>query len=335
MSKIISIVVPTYNMEKYLANCLDSFIYDEKNEDIEVLIVNDGSKDNSLNIAKEYEKKYPKIFKVIDKENGGHGSTINAGLKVAKGKYFKVVDADDWVDTKNFETFVNKLRDCDVDCVVANYSCFYELSHKKKLIQVRDAGEGEILDLQNVDDFKFCIHTFAFKTSKIKGIKIQEHCFYVDVEYNLYSYLNCDNMVYFDLDLYQYRLGRVGQSVSANGLYKHRDNHLLVIKNVINYYYKEQKNVNDKKKELAFNYICDVINSHYKYYQIFYKLHKDSVSEIKEFDAWLKSAYEEIYAKTNSYKHIASMRKKDFANIGGYNFIYRCKQFAKKLLGRA
>lgn len=91
MKKVITIVIPTYNMEKYLSNCLESFIYDKQTNDIEVLIVNDGSKDNSINIANEYAKKYPNIFKVIEKENGGHGSTINAGLKVATGKYFKLI----------------------------------------------------------------------------------------------------------------------------------------------------------------------------------------------------------------------------------------------------
>ena len=92
--KILSIVVPTYNVEKYLERCIDSLVYDEKVlNDLEILIVNDGSKDNSLQIAKKYEKQYPNTIKVIDKENGGHGSTINAGLKVATGKYFRVIDS--------------------------------------------------------------------------------------------------------------------------------------------------------------------------------------------------------------------------------------------------
>ena len=108
MSKILSVVIPTYNMEKYLEKCLNSFIYNEGADELEVLIVNDGSKDNSVNIAKEFEKKYPNIFKVIDKENGGHGSTINAGLKVASGKYFKVVDADDWVETDELKKLIRE-----------------------------------------------------------------------------------------------------------------------------------------------------------------------------------------------------------------------------------
>ena len=87
MKKVLTVVIPTYNMEKYLAHCLESFIFDEAEKGLEILIVNDGSKDNSINIAKSYENKYPNIFKVIDKENGGHGSTINEALKVSNIAY--------------------------------------------------------------------------------------------------------------------------------------------------------------------------------------------------------------------------------------------------------
>ena len=104
--KLLTIVVPIYNTEKYLERCVESITPKDVLEDVEILLVNDGSKDNSLQIMKKYAAKYPDTVKVIDKENGGHGSTINAGLKVATGRYFKVLDSDDWFDTANFIKFV-------------------------------------------------------------------------------------------------------------------------------------------------------------------------------------------------------------------------------------
>ena len=108
--KVLTIIVPVYNTEKYIKRCLDSLDNKETNPKVEVLIVSDGSKDNSIKIAKEYEKKEPNTFKVIEKENGGHGSTINKGLELATGKYFRVLDSDDWVDNKNFIEYVKDLE---------------------------------------------------------------------------------------------------------------------------------------------------------------------------------------------------------------------------------
>ena len=158
MNKILSVVIPTYNMEKYLKICLDSFIYDDKAHDLEVLIVNDGSKDNSLKIAQEYETKYPNIFKVIDKENGGHGSTINAGLKVATGKYFKAVDADDWVDTKELAKLLDYLKTADVDCVLTDFTFFYETNNSTKLIQWNECAPNQIINTNKSDLFSLSFH---------------------------------------------------------------------------------------------------------------------------------------------------------------------------------
>ena len=120
-SKILSIIIPTYNMEKYLAYCLDSFIVEDNRDRLEVLIVNDGSKDGSLKIAKDYELRYPELYKIIDKKNGNYGSCINAALPVASGKYVKVVDADDSVNTENLDEFITFLSKNDVDLAVSDF----------------------------------------------------------------------------------------------------------------------------------------------------------------------------------------------------------------------
>ncbi len=114
MKKILTVVIPAYNIEKYIENCLDSFVIPEVLEDLEVLIVNDGSKDRSADLAAAYEKRYPNSFRVINKENGGHGSTINRGLLEASGKYFKVVDGDDWVEREAFLRLMDCLKGCTI-----------------------------------------------------------------------------------------------------------------------------------------------------------------------------------------------------------------------------
>lgn len=120
MNKILTIIIPTYNMEKYLRRCLDSLIIDEEGmKQLEVLVINDGSKDSSSQIAHEYQDKYPDTYRVIDKENGNYGSCINRGLKEATGKYVKVLDADDWYNTKGLAKHILKLTSLsdDIDAI--------------------------------------------------------------------------------------------------------------------------------------------------------------------------------------------------------------------------
>jgi len=117
MGKILTVVVPTYNAEKYLRDNLESFKIPELMEDLEILIVNDGSTDHSLEIAEEYVRQYPDTYRVITKENGGHGSGINCGIANARGTYFKVVDADDWVGEKAFCDLVRTLKTSNADVV--------------------------------------------------------------------------------------------------------------------------------------------------------------------------------------------------------------------------
>ena len=108
--KILTVTVPSYNVQAYLEDCLESFVNSEVMDDIEVLIVNDGSSDDTATIAERYVSKYENTFRLINKENGGHGSTINTGAREARGKYFKVVDGDDWVDTRSFIRLVKVLK---------------------------------------------------------------------------------------------------------------------------------------------------------------------------------------------------------------------------------
>lgn len=128
MEKILTIVIPTYNMQDYLHRCLDSLIVpEEQMQLLEVLVVNDGSKDNSSVIAHEYQNKYPDTFRVIDKENGNYGSCVNRGLREATGKYIKILDADDWFDNVTLALYLIYLTALDVDLVLTDFKIVYEI----------------------------------------------------------------------------------------------------------------------------------------------------------------------------------------------------------------
>lgn len=135
-SKLLSIVIPTYNMEEWLPRCLDSLANNVSIlSDLEILVVNDGSKDRSLEIAQEYASKYPGIIIAIDKPNGNYGSCVNRGLQESTGKYFRILDADDWVDTDGLVSLIELAKTIDVDAIFTHYTT--EMMYEQKTFSHR------------------------------------------------------------------------------------------------------------------------------------------------------------------------------------------------------
>lgn len=132
MQKLLTITVPVYNVEQYIRQCLDSFLVADISNDLEILVIDDGTKDQSAFIAADYEVKYPNIFHVIHKENGGHGSAVNKGIENASGKYFKVVDGDDWVDPVSLKKLVLFLKKTDSDMIINNFCSVIDGTSKKE-----------------------------------------------------------------------------------------------------------------------------------------------------------------------------------------------------------
>ena len=130
MNKILTISIASYNAEKDIPRCLDSFIQTTVFDKLDIIVVNDGSSDNTSQVASEYAKKYPNSIRVVDKENGGHGSTINTGITYAKGKYFKIVDSDDWVNKDGLEDLVSYLENNDIDLVINPFHTINYSDHK-------------------------------------------------------------------------------------------------------------------------------------------------------------------------------------------------------------
>ena len=239
--KYISFVVPCYNSEEYMEKCIESLLIGK--DDVEIIIIDDGSKDNTGKIADKYQKKYPNIVKAIHQENGGHGEGINVGLKHATGKYFKVVDSDDWLDETAYKKLLKEIKHIDTDLVVCNYVYTYTDGRSDQVISFANVyDEGKILTWDDIHKFKVTqypsLHSMMYKKSVLdkSNIELPKHVFYED---NLFIYLplvNTKTIYYLDLDLYRYYIGRADQSVQESQMIKRSSHQVLVSERVCTAY---------------------------------------------------------------------------------------------------
>lgn len=222
--KILSIIVPSYNMEKFLPKCLDGLVVTpDLMECLEVFVVNDGSKDRTSEIAHKFAIRYPNTFRVIDKENGHYGSCINAALKVATGTYVKVLDADDWFDRECFEKYLRFLVDtvekkwnCAPDMILNDFVWVDEMDVPFKTM-TRKLPHNQLLDIEDtrVDLGGLYMHAVAYKTEKLRamGYEQTEGICYTDNEWCHYPLAMVEKVAYCDVNLYRYLFGRAGQSM--------------------------------------------------------------------------------------------------------------------------
>lgn len=219
MNKILTLAVPTYNMEKYLARSLESVLC-ENREFLEVIVVNDGSKDRSSEIGHAYEQQYPNVIRVIDKENGNYGSCVNRAISEATGKYFRMLDADDWCDTEALNQLLENLKTCDADMVLTISEDRKEGKQIRRMEAPASVQSGRIYEINKFDgialgyQYLFCSHIVTYKTEILRavGLKLQHGISYTDNEYVYFPMSKCKTVVYYDLPIYQYFIGREGQT---------------------------------------------------------------------------------------------------------------------------
>lgn len=314
--KTLSIIVPTYNVEKYLKRCLDSILLDEIVDDLEVIIINDGGKDNSIKIANEYKSKYSNSIIVIDKENGGHGSTINRGVQEATGKYIKILDSDDWVNIDDFPSFVKKLKEIDCDLVLTNFRREMVFSGESAKFKYNKMKYNR---LYKFDDFEFknlgldyfTLATSTFKTDILKKVpeKLDEKTFYVDMEFVIFPIPYINDFMYLDYDIYRYYIGRADQSVNATSMVKNRNHHEKVLKRLIKFY--NELKASEVKKKYIKNIITQMLNTHYIIF-CSYSTDNEGKKQIKEFDDFLKNTNKELYNEMNNFAYIRWNRRTHF-----------------------
>lgn len=248
--KLMTVTVPCYNSEAYMCHCLDTLLCG--GEDVEIIIVNDGSKDHTGEIADSYAAKYPSIVKVIHQENGGHGEGVNQGMRHATGLFFKVVDSDDWVDEEAFRALLDNIRYMVgegkiVDMYVCNYvyehtdgTPSYTMQYSNRFPTEQICGWSQV---RTFDTFQYLMmHSVFYRTEILRksGVVLPKHTFYVD---NLYMYQPLPyvkTIYYMNLNLYRYFIGRADQSVTVENMIKRLDQQFLVTKLMMGCFTKKQ-----------------------------------------------------------------------------------------------
>ena len=245
--KYITYTIPCYISEKFLHNAVDSLL--AVKDDAEIIIVNDGSTDKTLEIANAYQKKHPKTIKVIDKENGGHGSGVNAGLKEATGLYYKVVDSDDWLDHENIVTFIETIKKHYQEATLPDLYVldfiYEQVAKQENFVRSYEKNfpSNKIFTWnQTKKKFKYSntmlMLAQVFKTSVLRrsGVELPEHTFYVD---NIFSYTPLafvEKIYYLPLVLYHYYIGRDDQSVQLHNIVDRYEQQIKVMNIMLHTY---------------------------------------------------------------------------------------------------
>lgn len=265
--KLLTITIPCYNSQEYMRKCIDSLLIG--GEDVEILIVNDGSHDDTQKIGEEYQKKYPTIVRMINKENGGHGSAVNTGLENASGIFFKVVDSDDWVKESAYRIILDTLRSLvggekALDMLVSNF-VYEKVGEKRhKVMAYRHALPVNTMftwnDVKHFNKGQYILmHSVIFRTKLLKdcGLKLPEHTFYVDNLFVFQPLPWVKNMYYLDVNFYRYFIGREDQSVNESVMMGRIDQQIRVNKLMLDFFAeKNPKSLNKKLANYMFNYLA-------------------------------------------------------------------------------
>lgn len=312
-TKVLSIIIPMYNMENYIGKCLQSLldIPTECLESIDIIVVNDGSKDQSLRIATSYQKKYPEVIRVIDKENGNYGSCINAGLAKALGTYVKVLDSDDYFSSVGLSAILEKISSIpvmdmiitDFDIINANDEITNHVSFqlkKEKCLLFNDIWK-KISDIQ--------MHAIIYRTELFKEINYHqtEGISYTDQEWCYYPMVKIQTVYYVNNVLYKYLLGREGQTMSENILKKKISNLEIVANKMLKHFSLLDKNKLSRERYLLLRKrILVRYKDIYRLYLIGFKKEEFDAKAFDELDSFVKQN-KDIYSLlglTSVYKKV-------------------------------
>lgn len=297
MNKLLSIIVPVYKVEDYINKCLNSLLVpDEQLQLLDVVIINDGTPDNSAVMAKEYEKKYPGVFRVIDQENRGHGGAWNHGTELAIGKYLFYLDSDDWFDTEQFSKLIGYLGHCDTDMVLLDRKKYYAQENRYEDVvlvnmdpdKVYDANTYDWLGSGNGSNITYA-HNTVYRTSMMQKYLplFCEHVMYDDVSLQVIPIAIAESFVYTKLNVYRYYIGRIGQSFDPKVRAKHGDHVTTVLKFVLAWMKKYRDQVPQGTTRCEwFDNLWWAFGSHH-YYELSLFPYKMAKPRLKEWDNYM------------------------------------------------
>lgn len=267
--KLLSVAVPCYNSQDYMEHCVKSLL--SSGEELEIIIVDDGSSDHTGKIADQLETEHPGIVRAIHQVNAGHGGAVMTGLKHATGLYFKVVDSDDWLDESALQTVLDHLRqfaamEHPVDLVVSNYIYDKVDAGRQRAIRYRRALRTDcVLEWNDVRHFRkwenLLMHAMIYRTEVLResGMVLPEHTFYVDNLYCTVPLTAVKSLYYIDVDLYHYYIGREGQSVQGETMIRRIDQQIRVNKLMLDEV--DLKNVENRRQRRTILHYHDMITT--------------------------------------------------------------------------
>lgn len=229
---ILTIAVPTFNMAHWLEKNLVTYWDERLDGRLEVIGLNNASEDSSGEIIARFAAEYPGIFVLVNRDSRGYGSSINGAIEQAKGRYFRIVDADDWVDTEELVKLVDALEGCTADVVLTDYRIVNMQDGSQTPIQASDKGViyGKVYcELGPCIRTLPSIHNTTYSTALLQesGFYMQDNMFFVDEEYVMLPYLQAESAIYYPFDVYRYQVDNPGQSTSPRNrakFFEHREN---------------------------------------------------------------------------------------------------------------
>lgn len=318
--KLITFTVPCYNSQEYMEKCIDSLLKGGK--DVEILIVNDGSSDNTASIADKYANEYPDIIKAIHQQNKGHGGAVNTGLENATGEYFKVVDSDDWVDELSLYKIIDILKkyresETPIDLLISNYVYEHSEDNSQNAIDYNGVFPKDRIfswkSMKKIDPVKYIImHSVTYKTQILRdsGLKLPEHTFYVD---NLLLYIPLPltkHLYYLDTDFYRYFIGRSDQSVNEQVMVKRIDQQVRVTNLMLDSH--DLEPIRESNPKLA-RYMVYYLSIMYTITTTLYAIKNDGESDKERNELWLRLKEKDPKA----YKRIRYFSKAFFMSLPG------------------
>lgn len=335
--KLLSFAVPCYNSEAYMEKCIESLLIG--GEEVEILIIDDGSKDRTAEIADRYAKEYPTIVKAIHKENGGHGSAVNTGIANATGLYFKVVDSDDWVKQEVYEQILAKLHELTggettLDMLISNF-VYEKVGEKhKKVMRYRHAlPVDQMFTWDDIHHFHkgqyILMHSVIFRTKLLRecGIQLPEHTFYVDNIYVFEPLPFVRNMYYMDVNFYRYYIGREDQSVHESVMISRIDQQIRVNKLMVDAYI-GCGNINRRLKAYMFSYL-DIITT-VSSIMLIRANTEESLEKKKELLEYIKTQNRAVYRRL---RHSLFGRVMNLPGRGGRKMSVAAYKISQKFYG--
>ena len=304
--KILTISIAAYNVEKYIEETLESLVSTKNINKLEIFVIDDGGQDSTLEIAQKYHQLYPSSIIPVHKENGGYGTTVNYSMEHASGKYFKLLDGDDWVQTHELDRLIQHLENIETDVVITPFLKGPEMTEMEKIDYQKYFEENEELLISDLDKLPLIgMWALCYKTSVLResGLKLPERLFYTDQFFCTLPFATAKTIVYFDAVVYCYRVGREGQSVSRESRIKNAQMTFDICSELVKF-------VSDNTNNPNYHYMRHRVSSYYQSSLktiLLHPINEQVAEDFRKYDLEIRKISPDIYSYVTSFGKIGKL----------------------------